>query len=50
MRFLSLYKTAETTTPPTAEYVARMQQLVEDSMRAGWLVATEGCLPSVMGS
>jgi hypothetical protein len=50
VRFLSIYKTAETTTPPTAEYVARMQQLVEDSMRAGWLVATEGCLPSAMGA
>jgi hypothetical protein len=50
VRFLSVYKTAETNTPPTAEHVARMQALIEDGMKAGWLVATEGCLPSAMGA
>jgi hypothetical protein len=49
VRFLSIYKTAETNTPPTADYVARMQQLVEEGMKAGWLLATEGCLPSAFG-
>jgi hypothetical protein len=50
MRFLSIYKTAETSTPPSPEYVARMQTLVEEGMRSGWLVATEGCLPSALGA
>jgi hypothetical protein len=50
MRFLSIYKTAETGVPPTAEYMATMQRLVEEGMKAGWLVATEGCLPSALGA
>jgi hypothetical protein len=50
MRFLSIYKTEETGTPPSPEYMATMQQLVEDGMRAGWLLATEGCLPSRLGA
>jgi hypothetical protein len=50
VRFLSIYKHQETNTPPSAEMVARMQKLVEDGMKAGWLVATEGCLPSARGA
>ena len=50
MRFLSIYKTAERNTPPSPEYVATMQRLVEEGMRQGWLVATEGCLPSALGA
>src|SRR6266513_2896820 len=50
MRFLSIYKTAEQTTPPTAEEMAKMGKLVEDGMKAGWLLATEGCLPSALGA
>lgn len=50
MRFLSIYKTVETDTPPTADHVARMGQLIEESMKAGVLLATEGCLPSALGA
>jgi hypothetical protein len=50
VRFLSIYKTAETNTPPSPEHIAKMQKLVEDSMRSGVLLATEGCLPSVLGA
>lgn len=50
MRFLSIYKTAERNTPPTPEYMATMQKLVEEGMKSGWLVATEGCLPSALGA
>ena len=50
MRFLSIYKTAETNVPPTPEYMARMEKLIEDSMKAGTLIATEGCLPSALGA
>jgi hypothetical protein len=50
MRFLSIYKTVERNTPPSPEHVARMGQLIEASMKAGVLLATEGCLPSALGA
>ena len=50
MRFLSIYKSAETNQPPSPEFFARMGKLIEESMRAGTLVATEGCLPSTKGA
>jgi hypothetical protein len=50
MRFLSIYKTVERNTPPSPEHVARMGQLIEASMKAGTLLATEGCLPSPLGA
>jgi len=50
VRFLSVYKTAEKNTPPTAADMARMQALVEDGMKSGWLITTEGCLPSAKGA
>ena len=50
MRFLSIYKTAERTTPPTAEHMEQMTKLIEEGFKAGWLVATEGCLPSALGA
>ena len=50
MRFLSIYKTAETNVPPTAEYMARMGKLIDEMTKAGTLIATEGCLPSALGA
>jgi len=50
MRFLSIYKTVERTTPPSQDEMATMGKLVEEGMKAGWLVATEGCLPSTLGA
>jgi len=50
MRFLSVYKNAETGVPPTQEEMARMGKLVEDGMKAGYLLAVEGCMPSVSGA
>jgi len=50
MRFLSIYKSAEKGVPPTPEEMARMGKLVENGMKAGWLLATEGCLPSALGA
>ena len=50
MRFLSIYKTAERGVPPSAEEMARMTRLVEEGMKAGYLLAVEGCLPSAMGA
>ena len=50
MRFLSIYKKAERNTPPTPEEMAEMGKLVEEGMKAGWLVSTEGCLPTELGA
>jgi hypothetical protein len=50
MRFLSIYKTVETNTPPTADHIASMETLIEESMKNGTLIATEGCLPSSRGA
>jgi hypothetical protein len=50
MRFLSIYKTAERATPPTQEEMATMGKLIEEGMKAGWLLATEGCLPTALGA
>jgi len=49
MRFLSIYKTAERSLPPSSEEMAAMGKLIEEGMQAGWLLATEGCLPSALG-
>jgi hypothetical protein len=50
MKFLSIYKTAERSAPPSQEEMTRMGKLVEDGMKAGFLLATEGCLPSALGA
>jgi hypothetical protein len=50
MRFLSVYKTAETGLPPTQEEISTMSKLIEEGMKAGWLVAVEGCMPSFTGA
>jgi hypothetical protein len=50
MRFLSIFKSVETGVPPSAEEMARMGQLVEEGMKAGYLLSVEGCLPSATGA
>jgi hypothetical protein len=50
MRFLSIYKCPERNTPPNPEEMAKMGKLVEDWMKSGKLLATEGCLPSALGA
>ena len=50
MKFLSIYKTAERSGAPCQEERDRMGRLIEEGMRAGWLLATEGCLPSALGA
>jgi hypothetical protein len=40
MKFLSIYKTAERSAPPSQEEMARIGKLVEDGMKAGFLLAT----------
>src|SRR5437870_3152234 len=50
MKFLSMYKSVERGVPPSQEEMAKMGKLVEEGMKAGWLLATEGCLPSALGA
>ena len=50
MRLLSIYKAPETGLPPTPEEMARMGKLIEEGMKAGFLLAVEGCLPSAAGA
>ena len=50
MRFLSIYKAKETNVPPSPEHMASMGKLIEEEMKAGVLVGTEGCLPSAKGA
>jgi len=50
MRFLSIYKTVERNTPPAPEEMAAMGKLIQEGMKAGWLVSTEGCLPTASGA
>lgn len=50
MRFLSIYKAVERNTPPSQEEMAAMGKLIEEGMKAGWLISTEGCLPTALGA
>jgi hypothetical protein len=50
MRFLSMFKSAERNTPPSPEEMERMGKLIEEGMKAGYLLGAEGCLPSVAGA
>lgn len=50
MKFLSIYKAVERNAPPSQEEMARMGKLVEEGMKAGWLLGTEGCLPTALGA
>ena len=50
MRFLSIYKSRERGVPPSPEEMARMGKLIEEGMKQGYLLATEGCMPSVTGA
>ena len=51
MRFLCLYKpTQKEGAPPTLEVMETMGKFVEEMMKSGKLLATEGCLPSAKGA
>ena len=42
MRFISIFTHEPTNRPPTEAEMANMGKLIEDSMKEGWLIATEG--------
>ncbi|HEY7305134.1 MAG TPA: YciI family protein [Bryobacteraceae bacterium] len=50
MKFLSVYNSVERGVPPTQDEMARMGKLIEEGMKAGHLLAVEGCMPSATGA
>ena len=42
MRFISIFTHEPINCPPTEAEMATMGKLIEDGMKAGWLIATEG--------
>jgi hypothetical protein len=50
MRFLSIYKNKEKDAPPSQEEMTKMGKLIEDWMKAGYLLGAEGCMPSATGA
>jgi len=50
MKFLSIYKSVERGVPPSQEEMCKMGALIEEGMKAGYLLGTEGCLPSALGA
>jgi hypothetical protein len=50
MKFLSIYKNVERNAPPSQEEMDRMGTLIEEGMKAGYLLAVEGCLPTALGA
>src|SRR4051794_4047299 len=50
MKYLAIYRSPETTTPPSTETMTDMGNLIQEMTEKGVLLATEGCLPSKMGA
>lgn len=51
MRFLCIYKPAKAEgAPPTPEMMETMGKFIEQSSQEGFLLSTEGCLPSALGA
>jgi len=51
MKYLCIYKPAKPEGGlPSPEEMARMGALIEESMKSGALLATEGCMPSALGA
>jgi hypothetical protein len=42
MRYLSIFTHEPVSGPPSPEMMAKMGALIEEGMKAGWLIATEG--------
>ena len=50
MRYLSIYKCPERSTPPTQKEMETMGKYIEESIKRGILIGTEGCMPSALGA
>src|SRR3954447_10219852 len=51
MRYLCIYKPARAEgAPPTPEMMETMGKFIEQAFQEGYLLSTEGCLPSALGA
>lgn len=50
MRYISLFTHEGPSAPPTQEEMATMGKLIEEGMKAGWLIVTEGVLAGSQGT
>ena len=50
MKFLSVFSHAESSTPPSIDEMERMGKLVEEGMKAGYLLDVQGCMSSKFGA
>ena len=51
MRFLCIYKPAKAEgAPPTPEMMETMGKFIAQSSKEGFLLSTEGCLPTALGA
>ncbi len=51
MRFLCLFKSDKPEgTPPSEGEITQMGKFIQESVKSGTLLATEGCLPSALGA
>ena len=51
MRFLCIYKPSRPEgSAPNCEEMTEMGKLISDGFEKGWLLSTEGCLPSTFGA
>ena len=49
MKYLAIYRSPETTTPPSTEMMTNMGNLIQEMTEKGVLLGTEGCLPTAKG-
>jgi hypothetical protein len=49
MKYLSIYRPAERSASPSQEEMAKMGK-IEQGMKVGWLLSTEGSLPVALGA
>ena len=49
MRFISIFTHKSTNRPPTTTEMETMGKLIEEGMKAGWLIATEGVSFGALG-
>jgi hypothetical protein len=49
-RFLSIFSAVERATGPSEAEIAEMGKLIEAGSKEGWLLSTEGCLPTALGA
>jgi hypothetical protein len=50
MKFLCIYRPSKPEgTPPSENEMAEMGQFIAEGFQNGWLLSTEGCLPSALG-